>query len=231
MKNVSRRGIFLVSIFLICIVAVLWRRFGASNTINPEQQSVRDSLYQQKRVLQYNTKVYSRAIRLANNGDIVVRLGTDLSNEKLWNAPIKDSFYNHTGIISREHDTVFVYHAADVESRNGQPLIREPLWTYGHPAENKRLALYRITMDSSAVTRLIALVQQLRQQHISFDTAFNKSVANNSLYATTFVTYSFETALQDTSLFHHPVAGGKPYISVDDIIGSSRVTKIESWEY
>ena len=230
MKNVSKRGIFLVSIFLICTIAVLWRRFGASITKNPEQQSVRDSLYQQKRVLLYNTKVYSKAVRLADNGDIVVRLGADLTSELLRNMNGKDRTYSHAGIICREHDTVFVYHALGGEFNPDQQLLREPLWTFGHPGGNKKLALYRIRMDSNASRKLTTIIQQVYQQRIPFDTAFSLATQNR-LYCTEFVALCFEKALQDTTLFHRSTAGDKRYIGVDDLTGSKQARKVESWAY
>lgn len=230
MKNVSKRGIFLVSLFMICTVAVLWRRFGASNTNNPEQQSVRDSLYQQKRVLLYNTKVYSKAVRLANNGDIVVRLGTDLTSELLRNMNGKDRTYSHAGIISREQDTLFVYHALGGELNPDQQLVREPLWIFGHPAGNKKLALYRIKMDNYSGQQLLAIVQQVYGQRIPFDTAFSLAT-NDRLYCTEFVAFCYEKALQDTTLFHRSTAGNKQYIGVDDLTGSNQAIKIESWTY
>lgn len=232
MKNVSRnarmRGIFLVSIFIICTAAVLWRRFGVSNSGNPGPTAVRDSLYQQKRLLHYNTKVYSKALRLADNGDIVVRLGTDLTSEMLRHINLTNPAYSHAGIINREHDTLFVYHALGGEFNADQQLIREPLWRFGHPAGNKRLGLYRIAMDSIALRQLIAAVQETYRNKIPFDTAFDLATKNR-LYCTEFVACSFEKALHDTAFFHRSVAGGKKYIGVDDII--SKAEKIGSWEY
>lgn len=228
MKNVSRRGIFLVSIFIICTAAVLWRRFGTADTKNPGQQHVRDSLYQQKRVLVYNAKVYSQAVQLAHDGDIVVRLGTDMTSELLRRMNLKDPTYSHAGIISKEHDTIFVYHALGGEFNPDQQLIREPLWLFGHPKGNKRLGLYRIEIDSLTIKRLIAVVQQTYQQHIPFDTAFNLSTKDR-LYCTEFVANSFEIALHDTAFFHRSQVGGKLYIGVDDL--TEKAKKIHRWEY
>lgn len=230
MKNVSRRGIFLVSIFIICAVVVLWRRFGTTNTSNPEQQSVRDSLYQQKRVLLYNKKVYSKVLRLADDGDIVVRLGTDPTGGIHRKLNEEDASYSQAGVICREHDTVFVYYAPNGEFSAGLHVQRETLWSYGHPEKNERLGIYRVSLNSFSGQRLATIIKQTYQQSITTDTSFGPA-GNGRLNSARFVAYCIENALQKTGLFHGSAAGNKKEISIDDITGNNQVKKIAAWAY
>lgn len=230
-KKGSNRGLIIVSIFIICTVAVLWRRWGGSNRSNPEgQQALRDSLFQQKRQLQYNSKVYLNAIRLANSGDIAVRLGTDMTSEMLRHLNLTDPSYSHAGIISREGDTVFVYHALGGETNPDQKIVREPLWNFGLPKSNKALGLYRFSMDSITQKRLIGIVQTFYQQQIPFDTAFDLG-SKNRMYCTELVSCSFEKALGDSAIFHRSQANSKTYIAVDDLTGNRQVKKVAAWKY
>ncbi len=227
----SNRGIIIVSIFIICAVVVLWRRYGTNNSDNPEgPQAFRDSLFQQKRQLHYNSKVYINAIRLANTGDIAVRLGTDMTSEMLRHLSLTDPSYSHAGIISRENDTVFVYHALGGETNPDQKIVREPLWNFGLPKANKALGIYRMQTDSVTLTRLMNTVKDFYQQQIRFDTAFDLSTKDR-MYCTELVSCAFEKTMGDSIIFHRSQANGKIYIAVDDLTGNKRVQRVAGWKY
>jgi hypothetical protein len=218
------RGIFLVSILIICTVAVLWRRFGVPDTKNPEQQAVRDSLYAQKRVLQYNTKVYSQAIRLANDGDIVVRMNIDSTNKSINNAVTKIES-NQAGIIIREHDTVFVYYATiNADNPNGR-LFREPFWNFSHPKSNNNLTLLRIAIDSIATQKLLLLIRNMYIK-VKRGSKLKDITRNITNYDSSFIAGSFREATNDSTFFQ---SSNKASITIDEIIRKAK--KIKSWDY
>lgn len=231
-KNGNRkgnvRGIFLVSVFILCAALVLWRRWSDKSSSNPGQASVRDSLYQQQRKIAYGN-AYLEMTKLVKSGDIIVRKGTDMTSMLLRRFNLKDPAYSHAGIVSFEHDTIFVYHALGGELNPEQPIQKDLLWNYGNPAVNQAIGLFRSTLDSTTLNKVLAMAKESWQLKIPFDTAFDLSTDDN-LYCTEFVAKIFENAIGN-SIFHRSELKGKIYIAVDDLTGNNRFKKLEAWKY
>jgi hypothetical protein len=230
MRNVSRRDIIIVSLFILCTIAVIWQRWQVNKQNPGQQQAVRDSLYQQKRQFVYNSRVYSKAVRLAKTGDIVVRLGNDMTSEMMRSMNLTDPSYSHAGIISREGDTVFVYHALGGELNPNEQIRKEPLWQFGRPNGSKALGIYRVQMDSATYQRLMEAVHSFYQRHMPFDNSFDLRTKDR-LYCTEFVSCCFEQAFKDTGFFQRSTAGGKTYIAPDNLTGNKRALKVAAWKY
>lgn len=196
---------------------------------NPGPDS-RDSLYQQERLIKYNTVVYSKMLSMVEPGDIITRCGIDLTSEILRRLNKKDRTFSHIGIASIENDTLFVYHAIGGEFNPDQKLRREMLWSFAHPDDNRMVALFRLNINKTQKKQIIAEVQRLYHNGVMFDMDFDWKT-NDRLYCAEFVAKSVTHILEDTNYFHHTYIMGKEGIAVDDITTNKNCKLIGKWGY
>lgn len=138
---------------------------------NPEIKK-KDSLLRE-RTLFFNIEVMPEATRLAETGDIVTRMGTDISSLMLSKINPTDPSYSHCGIISIEQDTAFVYHTIGGELNPDQKMRRDPMFLFARPADCKRLGIFSINLTEGQKQDLAFLVNKLYHNGLSFDMEFD----------------------------------------------------------
>jgi Permuted papain-like amidase enzyme, YaeF/YiiX, C92 family len=138
---------------------------------NPEVKK-KDSLLPERNLF-FNNEVLPEAIRLAETGDIVTRMGTDISSLMLSKINPTDPSYSHCGIISIEQDTAFVYHTIGGELNPDQKMRRDPLLLFAQPADCKRLGIFSTNLTDGQKQALAILVNKLYLNGLPFDMEFN----------------------------------------------------------
>jgi len=225
MQNV-KRDIITGSFLLIVFAACQQRPHKAQNP----GLNVRDSLFKQERLVQFNKTVYPAISSNLRNGDIVTRCGSDLTSEMLRRLNEKDKTFSHIGIAAIENDTLFVYHAIGGEFNPDQKLKREPLWSFLHPADNKAAGLFRLPMSAPQKETLLNHVKNLYASGIPFDLDFDWKT-NDRLYCAEFVLKSMELIFTDSGYFHHTFIMKKEGAGVDDITLNKHTVEIGKWTY
>jgi hypothetical protein len=129
--------------------------------------------WQEQRLSNYLTTVMPQAHAMVKSGDLITRLGSDITSEMLRQLNQTDKSYSHCGIASIENDSVFVYHAIGGEFNPSQKIKREPLASFGHPTENKALGLFRPKITSGEKTLLLKMVKGLYHAGVPFDMDFD----------------------------------------------------------
>lgn len=186
--------------------------------------------WQTKRLERYNDSVYPRAAVLVHSGDMITRLGTDITSEMLRHMNQTDRSFSHCGIASIEHDTIFVYHAIGGEFNPDQKLKRESLYSFCHPSANKALGIFNMQMDSSAAVRLMGIVQSIYAAGIPFDMKFDYTT-DDRLYCAEFVAKSYSRALMDSSWFTFSKRKNFSYIAVDNLFLTSKMIEKTKLQY
>src|SRR4051812_41975620 len=97
----------------------------SNNGIPNEKANQPSTNYEAQRLSTYNNEVYPKAVSVIKSGDIITRLGSDITSEMIRQFNQKDKSFSHCGIASIEHDTVFIYHAIGGEFNPDQKLKRE----------------------------------------------------------------------------------------------------------
>jgi len=226
MQNV-KRNIIIARALVFALGVVSCENY--QQTKNPVSDD-RDSLFQQERLVKFNSIVYPRMLQQVKTGDIITRCGIDLTSDMLRRLNEKDQTYSHIGIASIENDTVFVYHAIGGEFNPDEKLKREMLWSFLHPKDNKRGGLFRLPLNPNQLKTLMNRVHELYVAGMPFDLDFNWQT-NDRLYCAEFVVKSLIQALNDTSYFHHTFIMGKEGVAVDDVTTNKNVTSLGKWEY
>lgn len=175
--------------------------------------------YQAQRMVHYEDSIYPQILKLVRTGDIITRLGSDITSEMLRQMNLTDKSFSHIGISSKENDTVFVYHAIGGEFNPDQRLKRETLYSFLHATDNKGAGIYRINSSSANIQSVANKAGQFFKAGIPFDMAFDYHTEDR-LYCAEFVAKCIGRALADSSWLRFSSAGQFSYVSVDNLTAS-----------
>jgi hypothetical protein len=141
-------------------------------------------------VLFSQTAVYRQQIdsvkQLARNGDLVFRNGIDDVSRAARSMNRFDTSYSHCGILFRENDSLFVYHAIGGHYNPSQKLRRDPIDSFVFPPESDRLAIYRYELDIDQTDSLRKVVTAHYSNGLKFDLYFD-FLSDEKMYCSEFV--------------------------------------------
>lgn len=185
---------------------------AATPTVEQKQQALL-----QTRMQQYNQSIYPQIQSQVKSGDMITRLGSDITSELFRQMNQTDASFSHCGIASKENDTLFVYHAIGGEFNPDQKLKRETLYAFGHPAENKGLGVFAMQMNAGQQKTLTQVVQKFYQNQTPFDMDFDFAT-NDRLYCAEFVAKSYGLAKGDSAWMRFSKRGNFRYVAVDNLL-------------
>ncbi len=206
--------------------------FSACN--HPAEKNKEDKTvaaqWQQHRLQLYNDTIFPKAIAVVHSGDMVTRLGTDITSEMLRQMNQADQSFSHCGIASIENDTVFIYHAIGGEFNPDQKIKRETLYSFGHPHDNKSIGIFRPATDSSKIKTLLSIAQGAFQNGMPFDMDFDYATDDRQ-YCAEFVAKSYSRAIADSSWFSFSTKGKFQYLAVDNLFQTTLMKEVLRFSY
>lgn len=204
---------------VVCFTACTF----TSGNPNKEEET---NAWQQKRLRIYNDSLFPKLGSIIRNGDLVTRLGTDITSEMLRKMNKEDQSFSHCGIASIENDSIFIYHAIGGEFNPDQKLKRDLLYAFGHPFDTKSIGVFNMNMNDKVLKKLISQVHIIYNRGIPFDMEFDYST-DDRLYCAEFVSKCFSYALNDSSWFHFTHHNHFKYVAIDNLLsGNKMVAKI-----
>lgn len=123
---------------------------------------------------------------LIQNGDIIFRNGIDEVSKAARSMNRMDTSFSHCGILYKENDSLFVYHAIGGIYNPGQRLKREVLDSFCNPKENDAIGIYRYDLNSEEDDRLNSIVKNYFRAGLKFDLFFNFK-SDDVMYCSEFV--------------------------------------------
>ena len=123
---------------------------------------------------------------LIRDGDVIFRNGNDEVSRVARSMNRKDTSFSHCGLLFRENDTVFVYHAIGGIYNPGQKLKREPIDSFCNPKENSALGIYRFSLTTDEEKKLDKVVHGYYKAGLPFDLYFNFQ-SDDAMYCSEFV--------------------------------------------
>jgi hypothetical protein len=200
----------------------------ARRSVQPKPTA--SAAWQQQRVQAYETSVMPQATVRVKSGDLITRLGSDITSHMLRQLNQTNKSYSHCGIASVEKDTIFVYHAIGGEFNPDQKMKREPLNSFGHPTENKAIAIFRPHLNPRQAITLQKMVKGLYHAGVPFDMDFDYN-SNDKLYCAELVAKCMAIALNNPNWMRMTTLGNFRYVSVDDLFLSPIMQPKGSWQY
>src|SRR4051812_12744834 len=155
------------------------------------------------------------ASKKLQSGYLITRTGSDFTSECLRSLNQRNKTYSHCGIVSIEHDSIFVYHALGGEWNPDQKIKRDPLLNFADPHNNKGIGIFSFELGEIAVGKLIDTVQRLYTKGVMFDMDFDLQT-DGRMYCAEFVCKSYERS-GGALHFNHSHIKEFEFVGIDDI--------------
>ncbi|HUR64803.1 MAG TPA: YiiX/YebB-like N1pC/P60 family cysteine hydrolase [Chitinophagaceae bacterium] len=144
---------------------------------------------------------------LLHSGDMIFRNGNDEVSRASRSFNRKDTSFSHCGLVLKENDSLFVYHALGGSFNPSQKLMRQSLDSFCNPAENNAIGIYRYPLSIGQVDKLKETVLGYYKAGLRFDLYFNFK-SDDKMYCAEFVFKSLNSAVEGAL---------SPYVRLDTV--------------
>jgi hypothetical protein len=118
---------------------------------------------------------------LVQDGDLILRTGTDFASEQVKGFNKKDQTYSHGGIAVRDSGDVYIYHVEPDFFHINNKVRKEKLDSFCSPVKNLGVAHARYNMDSAEIKAFLQYLDKQYRNKIPFDMGFQLR-SNDSMY-------------------------------------------------
>ncbi len=179
---------------------------------------------------QFTSKILPEMQATLAPGDIIFRMGTDITSYMFAQLNDTDKRYSHCGIANFEDGNWVVYHSIGGEFNPDQKMLREPLEWFAAPNEAKKIGIYHPQLDSIANNQMLQVVKGWHGMQIPFDMDFDL-LTNDRMYCAEMVAKALIAGKQDAKWLHVSKRGNLVYIDTEDLAGASILTASGTWDY
>ncbi len=155
---------------------------------------------------------------------LVCRLGNGYFSNLFRLYASKEQKYSHIGILSKENDTVFVYHAEASELTGIGYVKRECIDSFLDGI--KTFAFFQLQYPDSVKSQILDKVKSYHATKTAFDADFNNT-NDSELYCTELIAVSINHALQRNEVKASLTVKGKHIYLLDDIYLMKTVKKVK----
>ncbi|HUR11434.1 MAG TPA: YiiX/YebB-like N1pC/P60 family cysteine hydrolase [Flavitalea sp.] len=129
----------------------------------------------------FNDSLITISKSIIENGDLILRTGTDFSSEEVKTISPSDKTYSHAGIAVKDGHGLFIYHIEPDYYHIHDKVRKESIDTFANPANNYGFAIARYDLDDIQRHAFINYVEQQYKKRIAFDMSFDLK-SNDSMY-------------------------------------------------
>jgi hypothetical protein len=172
----------------------------------------------------YETTILPQVLSIVESGDIVTRLGNDMTSHMLSLTNQSDKDFSHCGIAIIENDTAFIYHIMGGEWNPDQKMKREPLIEFAHPTQAKKLGIFKPLLDTEKMESLLFQIVHLYKTGIIFDLDFDWNTDERQ-YCTEMVAKAIILSVGHDKWLPTSMFQNKKYVSLENLYNNSLVTE------
>ena len=182
------------------------------------------------RLEHYHANVYPEFVSKAKSGQIITRMGKDITSILMSKLNPNDSSFSHCGLVNIESDSVFVYHCIGGEWNPGQKMKREWLFHFINPAHSKRAGLFEWEMEEGLKNVLIYRVISWYQSELMFDMDFDLQT-NDRMYCTEMLAKAWQFATGNKDSITPVTSDNITFLPVDRIFLKKGTKELLRMEY
>lgn len=173
----------------------------------------------------WNLHAVDSTAALLKDGDIVVRMGNDITSYMLSQLNQHDKTYSHCGLVFIENGKPYVYHSIGGESNPDARMRRDPATQWLSPKDNLGFGLTRLPLTTLNTDSLRRIVRRWHHEKKRFDLNFDLAT-DDRFYCAEFVYKAVNQAMGD-SLYLKPTSiFGYTFVGVDDVFFNAHATPI-----
>lgn len=151
------------------------------------------------------------------DGDLVLRLGNDITSNMLAQLNLADKRFSHIGICFIENGTKMVYHSLGSEYGAHNFLRKDSLAVFFDLADNLSIGYAQWqNRDTAAAQRIRDTLEQWYQKRIPFDMDFDWT-SDDKMYCSEMIA---KAIMRGDEAIHIPVTDtlGRQYFAIDNIL-------------
>lgn len=172
-----------------------------------------------------NFQLEDSAIALIKPGDIVFRLGNDITSYMLSQLNFRDKSFSHCGFAVVENGKTYIIHSIGGEFNPDQKIKKEPAKKWFSPENNLSLGIARWNMNNDEKQKLTSEIEQYYKEGKKFDLNFDINTDDRlycaeMIYKAAILSTHNSSYLPITSIFN------KKYVGVDDLFLNPHTTMI-----
>ena len=165
----------------------------------------------------------NQSINKLASGNLVCRLGNGYFSKYFKEYASTEKKFSHIGILSKENDTLFVYHSEASELTGIGFVKRESLNSFLKGI--KTFDFYRLNFNDTINFQILNQVKHYYNLKTPFDVEFN-STDDTKLYCSELIAISINKSLKDSIIKPTLILNKKKLYALDDIYLNENVTKI-----
>jgi len=157
------------------------------------------------------------------SGNLVCRLGNGYFSNYFKEYASSEKKFSHIGILSKENDTLYVYHS-EASELTGIGFVKKELLN-SFLEEIKTFEFYQLGFNDTINYRILEQVKSYYNLKTPFDMDFNSS-DDTKLYCSELIAVSINKSLKDSIIKPTLILNKKRLYALDDIYLNENVTKI-----
>lgn len=152
------------------------------------------------------------------DGNLVLRLGNDITSNMLAQLNLKDKRFSHIGICFIENGTKMVYHSLGSEYGAHNFLRKDSLSVFFNLADNLSIGYAQTGLDTGTINRIHDTLVQWYQKQIPFDMEFDWQ-SDDKMYCSEMVA---KAIMRGNKAIHIPITDtlGRKYYAIDNILNT-----------
>lgn len=152
------------------------------------------------------------------DGDLVLRLGNDITSNMLAQLNLKDKRFSHIGICFTENGTKMVYHSLGAEYGSHNFLRKDSLKVFFDLSDNLSIGYAHTGLNAGIQQGIHDTLEQWYRQQLPFDMDFNWQ-SDDKMYCSEMVA---KAIMRASDSIHIPVTDtlGRKYYAIDNILNA-----------
>jgi len=160
------------------------------------------------------------AIGLLHSGDLVMRMGIDVSSYMLSQMNQRDKNYSHCGLVMIENGYPFVYHSIGGEDNPDAKLRRDSASFFFSPFNNTAFGIARYHLSDTDIDKLHQVVRRFYREGKMFDMNFDIHT-DDRLYCAEMVYKAVNEATGNSQYIRPIHVFGYSFVGIDDLFMNS----------
>lgn len=150
------------------------------------------------------------------SGDLILRHGRGFISDLSATFSVQEAKYSHSGVLRKEGDEIFVYHAIGGEENQSNKMRKDPIELWCHPKAIFEFGIYRYDLNDSELMRYDSILTSWYEQGMEFDLDFDLTT-EETMYCSEMIYRALILATNDKNFLPLTEVLDKPYIAVDNL--------------
>ncbi|KAA5533122.1 hypothetical protein F0919_11245 [Taibaiella lutea] len=213
-KSRKLQGFLLIAMLLL--FGIVFNRKLIESYIYPQPKITSNTSAARRASNSWNKLFVDSSFRLVQDGDLILRTGTDAVSDMFRKANTHDKTYSHAGLVFIENGIPVVYNFMGSAQNPRALMRRDSLNSYITPYSNSGFAVYRFMLSKNEKEQLHDISVKYFKESRKFDPNFNLET-DSLLYCTEYIYKALVETTHKEDYFPLTQMADFRFIAVDNL--------------